>query len=223
MPRAVVFDAYGTLFDVNSLAAACEAVFPGKGEALNRLWRQKQLEYSWLRTAIGRYRDFWAITQDALAGAAAALGLALDSATKTRIIYHYRTIAPMREAKEALVLLRVRGIPRYIFSNGTIEMLRDAVRSSGLEPLLDGLMSVDESVRQYKPLPAAYAYVTRRLGMPASEILLVSSNFFDVAGAKNAGFRVTWVNRTGAPPEVLDLIPDHTVADLIAVASLAFT
>ena len=220
MVRAVVFDAYGTLFDVHSLAAACEAAFPGRGEALNRLWRQKQLEYSWLRTAMGRYRDFWGITGDALRYACGALGLTLDEAPRDRILAAYHTIAAMPEARAALAELRARGVPCYIFSNGTPGMLRAAAQSSGLDALLDGYLSVDDTVRQYKPVPATYAYVLSRLRMPASEILFVSSNFFDVAGAKNAGLTVVWVNRSGARPEPLDLAPDYTVADLRPIAGL---
>ncbi len=221
MVRAAVFDAYGTLFDVHSLAAACEAAFPGHGEALNRLWRQKQLEYSWLRTAMGRYRDFWGITGDALRYACGALGLALNDATRGRILAAYDTISAMPEARDALAGLRARGVQSYIFSNGTPAMLRAAARSSGLDALLDGYLSVDDAVRQYKPVPATYAYVLSRLTMPASDILFVSSNFFDVAGAKNAGLNVVWVNRAGAPPDALDVVPDHRVANLRDVPGLA--
>ncbi|MBI3997604.1 MAG: haloacid dehalogenase type II [Armatimonadetes bacterium] len=219
--RAAVLDAYGTLFDVGALAAACEAAFPGRGEAVNRLWRQKQLEYSWLRTALGRYRDFWEITKDALEYACRTLGCALDAATRERILAAYHTIAAMPEAHAALARLRDLGVPRYIFSNGTLSMLQAAARSSGLDALLDGYLSVDEEIRQYKPSAAAYAFVLRQLGLPAADVLFVSSNFFDVAGAKNAGLRVVWVNRTGAPPDRLGLHPDHVVADLTAVAALA--
>jgi len=220
MVRAAVFDAFGTLFDIHSLAAACEAAFPGRGEAINRLWRQKQLEYSWLRTALGRYRDFWGITGDALAYACGSLGCVLTDDIRARILAAYDSITAVPEASAALTSLRARGTGIHIFSNGTLAMLRTAARSTGLDALVDGYLSVDEAVRQYKPVPAAYHDVIRRLGAPAAEILFVSSNYFDVAGAKNVGFRVVWVNRSGAPPDALDLTPDHTLPDLTGVASL---
>jgi 2-haloacid dehalogenase len=207
---ALLFDAYGTLFDVHSVVEAGREVTDDP-LALSRLWRQKQLEYTWLRSLMGRYEDFGAITEAALVVACRSLRVALTAAARTRLLDAYLRLAPFPEVRGTLE--RLRTIPCAILSNGAPRMLAAAVRHAGLEALLVDVLSVD-AVRLYKPAPVVYALGPARLGVPAGRIGFVSSNGWDVAGAKSFGFQVAWVNRSGAPPEELGLTPDLEVADL---------
>lgn len=208
--RGFVFDAYGTLLDVRSVVDAARAITPDP-EALSALWRQKQLEYAWLRSLMGRWEDFWTVTGDALRFAVRKLGIPATDAQLAKVLDAYLSLAPFAEAAAALE--RLRGRPRAILSNGSRRMLDAAVRSSGLGPLLTHVLSVDE-VRAYKPSPAVYALGPKALGVPAGELLFVSSNAWDVAGAKAFGYRVCWCNRQGAPAEELGVSPDHVVLRL---------
>jgi 2-haloacid dehalogenase len=211
---ALLFDAYGTLFDVHSVVEAGRAV-TADPSALSALWRQKQLEYTWLRSLMGRYEDFWAVTEAALVFACRRLGIALDPGARRTLMDAYLTLAPFPEVPEALA--RLGELRRAILSNGAPRMLEAAVAHAGLGPHLDAVISVDE-VRTFKPAPAVYALGARRLGMPPEAIGFVSSNGWDVAGAKAFGFQVAWVNRQGAPPEELGVAPDLEVRDLGALA-----
>jgi len=205
-PRAVLFDVYGTLLDVYSVALAAEQMFPGHGEALARLWRDKQIEYSRLVSMSGRYRPFWQLTRDALQMAAALMKLPLDGAGEERLLNQYRHLSAFPENRGVLQALADRGVRRGVLSNGDPDMLALSVRSAGLGELLDPVLSVD-AVRRYKTDPAAYALGPAALGLPASEILFVSSNGWDAIGATWYGFTTLWVNRADLPLERLGTEP----------------
>ncbi|HRD84619.1 MAG TPA: haloacid dehalogenase type II [Rubrivivax sp.] len=207
--KAVLFDAYGTLFDVHSVALVAEQMFPGRGDALSQAWRQKQIEYTHLVTLSSRYRPFWELTRSALRQAARRLELALDDAGEQRLMNQYLHLSPFPEALEVLCALREQGLPTGILSNGDPEMLAVGVRSAGFEPHLQHLLSVHE-VRRYKTDPAAYALGPRALGLPARDILFVSSNAWDAIGATWYGYTTLWVNRGGAAPEQLGTDPSYT-------------
>lgn len=208
--RGYVFDAYGTLFDVHSVVEAGRAVTADPA-ALSALWRQKQLEYTWLRSLMGRYEDFWAVTEAALRYAVRRLGITASPAQLASLMDAYLRLACFPEVRTALEGLG--RVPRAILSNGAPRMLEAAVRSSGLDSLLDHVISVDR-VKVYKPAPAVYALGPQLLGIPADALLFVSSNAWDVAGAKAFGYRVAWCNRLGAPEEELGVRADHVVGSL---------
>jgi len=208
--RGYVFDAYGTLFDVHSVVEAGRAI-TSDPMALSTLWRQKQLEYSWLRSLMGRYEDFWSITESALRYAVRRLGLAAGDAEIARLMAAYLSLACFPEVKRTLQRLNAR--PRAILSNGAPRMLDAVVASAGLGGLLDQVLSVD-AVGTYKPSPAVYAMGPQALGLPAADLLFVSSNGWDVAGAKAFGYQVAWCNRAEAPAEELGLSADYVIRSL---------
>lgn len=214
---ALAFDAYGTLFDVHSVVAACEAAFPTRGEALSRLWRDKQLEYTWLLSLMGRYEDFWSVTEKALRYACQHLGLPCDAVTHTRLLESYHRLKAYPEVPAALARLAVNH-RLVILSNGTPRMLAAVTRAAGLTEVFDELISV-EAVGVYKPSPRVYALLPQRLGgMPTEAIGFVSSNAFDIAGAKAFGLRTFWVNRQDATPDSLGYPPDVVVRTLAELA-----
>jgi 2-haloacid dehalogenase len=212
-PRAFVFDAYGTLFDVHSVMEAARAVTPDP-QALSQLWRQKQLEYTWLRSLMGRYQDFWLVTGQALRFALRRLGITAAESQIEALMSAYLTLSPFPEVPNALRALR--GRPLAILSNGSPRMLESAVRSSALGAAFDHVLSVD-AVGVYKPSPLVYDLAVRAFGLPASEILFVSSNAWDVAGAGAYGFMTCWCNRTNMPADELDVTPDYEVDRLDAI------
>ena len=212
-PRAVLFDAYGTLFDVYSVGLLAEQLFPGHGERLSALWRDKQIDYTRITSMSGRYRPFWEITRAGLRYAAARLGLELLPAVEERLMNQYRHLSAFPENHEVLSELKRRGVPTGILSNGDPEMLTVAVKSAGLAPLLTHVLSVHE-VRRFKTDPAAYALGTQALGLAAKDILFVSSNGWDAIGATWFGYTTLWVNRAGAPLEQLDTAPTRTGTSL---------
>jgi 2-haloacid dehalogenase len=208
--RGYVFDAYGTLFDVHSVVEAGRAITTDP-MTLSLTWRQKQLEYTWLRALMGRYVDFWAVTEDALRWAIVRLGLVAVEADVRRLMDAYLSLACFPEVPRALAALA--GRPRAILSNGAPEMLAAAVGSSGLAAHLDHVLSVD-AVRTYKPAPEVYALAPHALGIAAADLLFVSSNAWDVAGAKAFGYQVAWCNRGNAPTENLGVTADHVIRSL---------
>ncbi|MGE5115667.1 MAG: haloacid dehalogenase type II [Betaproteobacteria bacterium] len=214
-PRAVLFDAYGTLFDVYSVALLAEQLFPGQGERLAVLWRDKQIDYTRLVSMSGsdRYRPFWELTRAGLRYAAARLGLALAADAEDRLMNQYRHLSAFPENREVLAALRERGVRAGVLSNGDPEMLAVAVKSAGFTGLLDPVLSVHET-RRYKTDPATYALGTRALALPAAEILFVSSNAWDAIGATWFGYTTLWVNRFGLPAEQLDATPTRVGASL---------
>ena len=206
---AVVFDAYGTLYDVHSVVRGCERLFAGRGMELSRLWRAKQLEYTWLRSLMGRYAPFSAVTREALAHACEALGLELGREGVEALMAEYRALALFPDVPGSLQ--RMKDVKRAILSNGSPDMLEPLVAHSGLE--LDAVLSVDP-LRLYKPAPQVYELAVRRLDAPKERIGFVSSNCWDALGAKSFGFTVFWVNRAGAPLDRLGFEPDRVVAGL---------
>lgn len=220
--RAVVFDAYGTLFDVYSVTARAEQLFPGKGEALALLWRERQIDYTRLRTMAAPdgalYKPFWALTVDALRYAAERLQLGMDDATEAQLLKEYACLSAFPENLGAVKRLRRAGLPLGILSNGNPEMLDISVKSAGMQGLFDHVLSV-ETVRQYKTAPAAYALGPAAFDLPVHEILFVSSNGWDACGATWYGYTTFWINRAGHPAERLDVAPTgtgHDMNDLIA-------
>ena len=235
-PKAVIFDAYGTLFDVHSVVAAAEQMFPGQGDPLSQLWRQKQIEYTQLRTladpAGGCYQPFWNITLDALRYAAHKLGLTLNRAAEKRLMDEYACLSAFPDAVPALRALRALheqppgGAPLglAILSNGNQQMLDIAVKSAGMTGLFDHVLSVD-TVRAYKPAQAAYTLGTQAFGAQPREIVFVSSNGWDAAGANWFGYTTFWLNRSGAPAEELGVTPHGTgsrMEDLLAFLQTSF-
>ncbi len=215
--RAVAFDAYGTLFDVHSVATLAEQRFPGQGVRLSNLWRSKQLEYTWLRTLSGRYAPFDSVTRDALRFSARALGLALARDDEDRLMAQYASLSAFPENVSALRALRELGVPLAILSNGTAAMLEISARSAGMHDLFDRILSAD-SVRRYKTHPDVYALATAAFACEPESIVFVSSNGWDVAAGAWFGFDAFRVDRAGAPPEELDAGPIATGHSLTDVA-----
>lgn len=220
-PRAVLFDAYGTLFDVYSVALAAEQLFAGQGNALAQRWREQQITYTRLVSMSGpqHYRPFWELTRDALRDAAERLGLALNAETERRLLNEYRHLSVFPENHGVLQALKARGVRTGILSNGDPEMLAVTVKSAGLTGLLDHVLSVHET-RRYKTDPAAYQVGVDALGLPAKDVLFVSSNGWDAIGATWFGYTTLWVNRGQAPLERLGTAPHHTGTTLRDVLSL---
>jgi 2-haloacid dehalogenase len=216
--KAVVFDAYGTLFDVQSVIQACEREFSGHGAALSREWRAKQLEYTWLRSLMVQYEDFSRVTAAALDYACRARGLALDTAVKSRLMDEYFHLEPFAEVRDTLAALAGRRL--LILSNGSPHMLNAVVEHAGLKEAFAHVLSVD-AVKIYKPSPAAYQLAATRTKLERGAIGFVSSNFWDICGAGAFGFRTFWVNRGGATPDALGYSPDATLASLSELAHLA--
>jgi 2-haloacid dehalogenase len=212
-PRAVLFDAYGTLFDVYSVGLLAEQLFPGQGDKLALLWRDKQIDYTRITSMSGRYRPFWELTRAGLRFAAQRLGLALDRTAEDKLMNQYRHLSAFPENRDVLVALKQRGVPAGILSNGDPEMLAVAVKSAGFTDLLQHVISVHR-VQRFKTDPAAYALGPDALKLPAREILFVSSNGWDAIGATWHGYCTLWVNRTGAPLEQLDTQPTRTGSSL---------
>jgi 2-haloacid dehalogenase len=203
--QALVFDAYGTLFDVHSVVRRSEAFWPGQGAALSQLWRAKQLEYTWQRSLMRRYVPFSQVTREALEYACASLGLALGAERTQALMQEYLRLATYPEVPGALAAMKAR---KAILSNGSPDMLAPLVAQSGLA--LDAVLSVDE-VGIFKPAPEVYQLAVDRLGIAKEGIGFVSSNCWDALGAKSFGFRVYWINRLKAPVDVLGFQPDRIV------------
>jgi 2-haloacid dehalogenase len=217
--QALVFDAYGTLFDVHSVIARCESLWPGQGAALSHLWRAKQLEYSWLRSLMGRYVDFETITADALRHACEVLGLACDDARTRNLMEAYRNLATFPEVAD--VMRALGGRKRAILSNGSPDMLNAVVRHSGLETSLDAVLSVD-ALKIYKPDPRVYQLAVDALAVDREHVGFVSSNGWDACGARNFGFQTFWINRAGTPVDALGVAPDRilsTLGDMLPILS----
>ena len=208
MPRAFVFDAYGTLFDVHSVQARCESLWPGKGAQLSQLWRARQLEYTWLRSLMRRYAPFSQVTEEALLFACELLNLKIRESEKQALMAEYRRLALFPDVKEALARLKSK---QAILSNGSPDMLDPLVAQSGLR--FDAVLSVDEA-KVYKPDPSVYDLAVKRLNAPKQDIAFVSSNGWDAQGAKSFGFEVYWINRSGAPVDRLGFAPDRVLGSL---------
>lgn len=219
--RALVFDAYGTLFNVHSVMTTCESLFPGKGAALSQLWRTRQLEYSWLRSLMDRYVDFNQVTRESLQVACASLGLTYSDAVSAQLNNAYRTLALFDDTLPTLQQLRRQqpAVKLAILSNGAAEMLNAVVAFNKLDAMLDAVLSVDE-VGVFKPDPRVYQLACDRLRLNRDEVGFVSSNGWDAAGAKSFGFKTFWINRTHAPVDALGVTPDRVLNSLAELPAL---
>lgn len=211
----VVFDAFGTLFDVHSAVARNATSIGPAAARLSEIWRAKQLEYTWTLSLMGRYEPFWALTERALDHALARTP-EVEPAVRERLLSSYRTLDAYPEVPATLARLRARGAKTAILSNGDAAMLADAVAAAGIGAALDAVLSVD-AVRVFKTDPRTYGLVEAGLGCARGDVLFVSSNRWDVAGAAAFGFSTAWVNRAGAPDEYPDLQPGAVIGDLGAV------
>jgi len=215
--KALVFDAYGTLFDVHSVIEACEREFPGHGKELSHQWRAKQLEYTWLRSLMVQYQDFWRVTESALEYACRARNLALTDEAKRRLMDEYLHLDTFPEVRETLSALT--GLQLLILSNGSPQMLSSAVESAGLKEFFAHVLSVN-AVKIYKPSPAVYQLAATRTKLERAAIGFVSSNFWDICGAGAFGYQTFWVNRSGATPDALGYSPNATLASLSELVPL---
>jgi 2-haloacid dehalogenase len=216
--RACVFDAYGTLFDYASAAARCRDALGENFAPLTNLWREKQLQYSWLRALEGRHADFWQVTGDALDFALETLGIAAP-ALRERLMNLYLTLEVFPEVPEMLRRLKAAGLSTAILSNGAPAMLRAAVEGAGIGPLLDAVLSVEE-VGVFKPHPKVYRLAVERLGLAAGAIAFQSSNAWDAHAASAFGMRVVWCNRYRQRRERLPGSPDREIATLAELPAL---
>ena len=222
--RAVLFDAYGTLFDVYSVGLLAEQLFPGRGQALGIMWRDKQIEYTHLVSTSNHgahYQPFWDVTRAALRYACKRLGLDLRSGPEEQLMNQYRCLTAFPENREVLQTLKSRGIVTGILSNGDPAMLAVAVKSAGLDDVLDHVISTD-SIRKYKTHPDAYALGPQATGVPVQQTAFVSCNSWDVLAATWFGYQTLWVNRYQLPFEELGTQPVYTGASLRDVLALPF-
>lgn len=213
-----VFDAYGTLFDVHSAVARCRDAVGPEADRLSDIWRTKQLEYTWVRSLMGAHRDFRALTEEALDFAAARCG-GISSDARAKLLSAYETLDAFADVAPTLQALKARGAQLVILSNGTPEMLDNAVRSAGLADLLDPSLSV-ESVGVFKTDVRVYELVTQKYGVAPQRVSFQSSNRWDAAGASKFGFRAVWINRAKAPDEYRDFPPAATLDGLAGLLTL---
>lgn len=209
--KALVFDAYGTLFDVHSVIDRCEQLWPGKGGRISQLWRSKQLEYTWQRSLMRRYEPFSLVTRAALEYACENLGAALGAKEADLLMRDYCELAAYPDVTAALEQLSAFRLA--ILSNGSPDMLDPLVKHRGMERVFAAVISVDE-LGVYKPAPEVYALAISKLGVSAKETGFVSSNCWDAIGAKSYGFTTCWINRGGAPVDRLGFAPDHHLNSL---------
>jgi 2-haloacid dehalogenase len=215
--EALVFDAYGTLFDVHSVAAQCERLWPGNGAAISQMWRGKQLEYTWQRSLMRRYEDFRTVTEGALRYVCAAQRIDCGDSQVKVLMDEYLQLATFPEVSQALKQLGSRKLA--ILSNGSPAMLEPLVRNAGLDAAFAAVLSVD-SLGVYKPDPRVYQLAVDTLGIAAAKIGFVSSNCWDACGARAFGFTTFWINRSGAPVDDLGVIPDFIVQNLAELPQL---
>jgi 2-haloacid dehalogenase len=216
--KACVFDAYGTLFDVNAAAAHCADDLGDKWQPLAEIWRTKQLQYTWLRSLMKRHVEFWQLTTDALDYALDTVEVS-DAALRQKLLDLYLQLDAYDEVTEVLTALKDGGLKTAILSNGSPDMLASAVSSAGLDKLLDATLSV-EDVGIYKPAPSVYQMALDHFSISAPEVSFQSSNAWDAAGAATFGFRVVWVNRFGQAPERLPDQPDIELTSLSDLPSI---
>jgi len=215
--KALVFDAYGTLFDVHSVVQLCDELFPGRGAQISQIWRAKQLEYSWLNGLMRRYQDFGRVTEAALKFACRTLKLDCPSETRKRLMQAYLHLALFPEVKEALAALS--HLKLAILSNGSPRMLKALVKNNSLENLLDHIISVDE-VKTFKPDPKVYSLASKKLKLPGNNIGFVSCNFWDICGATSFGLRTFWINRAGNSADELGYSPEAILTNLMDLSRI---
>jgi 2-haloacid dehalogenase len=215
--EALVFDAYGTIFDVHSVVARCETLFPGRGTAVSQLWRSKQLEYTWQLSLMRRYQDFAVVTEESLRYVCNAMKLACTEANIASLLEEYLHLATFPEVPAALK--RLGGKQLAILSNGSPSMLEPLMKNAGLESTFAAVLSVD-SLKVYKPDPRVYELAVKALGVAAKDIGFVSSNCWDACGAKSYGCNVFWINRSGAPVDALGAKPDFLLGNIAELPPL---
>lgn len=214
--QAIVFDAYGTLFDVYSISALAEKLYPGNGAALSAMWRDKQIEYTKLRTMCSMYKPFWEVTQDALVFSCRKLGLDLTVDARAALMGQYAKLPAFPENPGVLAQLKATGLKTAILSNGNPDMLNVVVAANGMTPLFNHILSVD-AVKKFKTAPEAYQLAPDVFGVSVKHLLFVSSNAWDVCGAAWFGYTTFWINRGAAPFEELGVTPNGSGPDMNAL------
>ena len=210
-PRAIVFDAYGTLFDVNSAAEKCKNKLGSKWESFANFWRTTQLEYTWLRSLMKKHKDFWQITEDSLDKSMKVFNV--DNNLKNELLNLYKILSPYPEVKKVLKNLKERKFKLAILSNGTPELLNDLVKKNDLNNLFDDLFSIEE-VQIYKPDPKVYDLPIKKYNIKPNEIVFLSANTWDVSGGGNYGYHSIWVNRNKSHFDNLDYLPKNEIGNL---------
>ena len=209
--KAIVFDAYGTLFDVNSAAEKCKGKIGDKWEGFANFWRTTQLEYTWLRSLMKKHKDFWQVTEDSLDKSMKTFKI--DSSMKSELLNLYKVLSPYPEVKEVLKRLKVKEYKLAILSNGTPTLLSELVKSSNLENIFDDLFSVEE-VRIYKPDAKVYDLPIKKYQIKPDEVAFLSANTWDVSGGGNYGYNAIWVNRNNNIFDKLDYEPKNEIKNL---------
>ncbi|OZS78214.1 haloacid dehalogenase, type II [Tetzosporium hominis] len=209
--KAFVFDVYGTLFDVTAIKDECEKLYPGYGETISQTWRSKQVEYFMLRQLMGNYATLYSITHDALKYALNDSDLKASEQNDRQLLEAYLHLPLYPEVEKVLIELKNQKL--VVFSNGSHDMLDPLIENAGLADSFAEVLSIDE-IKQFKPAPASYQYAMEKLNLEKGEVLFMSSNGWDISGAKNFGFQTAWINRKNSPIEELDLNPDYIFQDL---------
>ncbi|MGD6777380.1 haloacid dehalogenase type II [Sutcliffiella horikoshii] len=214
-----VFDVYGTLFDVHSVKEKADELFDGKGTEISEIWRRKQLEYSFLRQLMGNYETFSEVTKDSLKYAIKQLAIPFSNKEVESLMVQYTSLHAYDEVQNVLSTLKENGRVLAVFSNGSRDMLEPLVEQAGMKEYFHHIISVDDT-KQYKPTPASYTGVLKEIGVKREEVLFMSSNGWDISGAKNFGFHTAWINRNHLPQEELGLAPDYTFDSLDGILDL---
>ena len=209
--KAFVFDVYGTLFDVTAIKDECDKLYPGYGETISQTWRSKQVEYFMLRQLMGNYTTLYSITHDALKYALNENGLKSSGQNEQQLLEAYLHLPLYEEVEEVLTELKDKKL--VVFSNGSHDMLDPLIENAGLEDVFSEILSIDE-IKQFKPAQASYQYAKEKIGLESHEVLFMSSNGWDISGAKSFGFQTAWINRKSLPTEQLGLEPDYVFPDL---------
>ena len=209
--KAIIFDAYGTLFDVNSAAEKCKSKIGDKWESFANYWRKTQLEYTWLRSLMGRHKDFWQITEDSLDKSMQAFNI--NKAMKNELLDLYKILSPYPEVKETLEKLKEKRYKLAILSNGTPALLNELVKSNGLQNLFDDIFSIEE-VKIYKPSSKVYDMPVKKYSIKNEEVAFLSANTWDVSGGGNYGYKSIWVNRNNSIFDKLDHVPKYQIENL---------
>ena len=215
--KAIIFDAYGTLFDVNSAAEKCKDKIGDKWEPFANFWRTTQLEYTWLRSLMKRHKDFWQITEESLDKSMMAFNI--DPGMKNELLNLYKVLSPFQEVPETLKLLKEKNFKLAILSNGTPSLLNDLVKSNNLNNLFDDLFSIEE-VKIYKPHPKVYDLPIEKYKIKKNEVVFLSANTWDVSGAGNYGYQSIWVNRNNNIFDNLDYKPNNQIKNLSELINL---
>ena len=215
--KAIIFDAYGTLFDVNSAAEKCKDKIGAKWEGFSNFWRTTQLEYTWLRSLMGRHKDFWQITEDSLDKSMKTFNI--DASMKSELLSLYKVLSPFKEVPETLKKLKEKNLKLAILSNGTPSLLKELVKSNNLDNLFDDLFSIEE-VGIYKPDSKVYELPIRKYKIKSNEVAFLSANTWDVSGGGNYGYNSIWVNRNNNIFDNLDYKPNNQIRNLSELVDL---